>query len=385
MHIASRLPHVGTTIFTTMSLLAQESGAINLGQGFPSFSPPQPFVDYISEAVQAGHHQYAPMEGLMSLRQAIVAKLQRCYGATLDPASEITVTSGGTEALFCAIAASISAPGDEVMLLQPCYDSYGPAVLLNGGVPVYVDLSYPTFRPDWEAIRAAITPRTKALLLNTPHNPTGTIWTAEDMAELQRLCTQHNIFLIADEVYEHMVFDGADHLSLLRYPDLYARAFVVHSFGKTYHATGWKMGYVAAPPSLSKELRKVHQFVTFCSFTPVQHALARILEHQDHYNSLPAFYEQKRNALLHAFQHLPLTPIACQGTYFQLFDYSAISQEGDQDFARRLAREAGVASIPVSSFYHNGHDQQLLRFCFAKDEGIMLQAAERIGQWISQQ
>lgn len=383
--IRSRLPHVGTTIFTTMSRLAQEHGAINMGQGFPSYGPPAHFVTYMQEALAGATHQYAPMEGLMALREAIAQKIQVCYGAQIDPATEITVTSGGTEALFNAITAVVGEVGDEIVCLQPCYDSYVPAIVLNGGHPVLVNLNPETFRPDWQRVHDAITSRTKAIIINSPHNPSGAVWKAEDITALQELAERHGLWIIADEVYEHMVFDGGIHHSMLRYPALYAQSIVVHSFGKTYHATGWKMGYTVAPAAMTVELRKVHQFNTFSSYTPIQHALVKILAHEDHYQSLPAFYEAKRDALLRSFSALPLEPVPCQGTYFQLFRYGHLSQENDLAFAQRLTREAKVTAIPVSSFYAGADDHKLLRFCFAKDEALMQQAADQLAAYFQEQ
>ncbi len=361
-----------------MSRLAQQHGAINLGQGFPSFQPHPDLIALVTEAMVAGHNQYAPMEGLMTLREAISNKNLLGYGYQPDPVSEITVCSGGTEALFAAIATCITAPGDEVILLQPCYDSYGPAILLNGGVPRYSDLLYPTYSPDWDHIRQLINPKTKAIVINTPHNPTGTIWSTDDIQQLGRLAEAHDLIIIADEVYEHITFDGRQHESILRYPDLYERAIVIHSFGKTYHATGFKLGYALAPAHLTAELRKIHQYLTFASFTPLQHALATFLGQTEHYLGLSAFYQTKRDQMLSAFAPTPLVPLDCEGTYFQLYDYTALSNLPDKDFAIELTTAAGVTGIPVSSFYHQGNDQRLLRFCFAKDEALMQAAADKI-------
>lgn len=373
-----RLPHVTTTIFSIMSGLALEHQAINLGQGFPSFQPDEALRQLIAQAMMDGHNQYAPMEGLLKLREAISEKVGLLYGYIPDPLSEITVTSGGTEALFNAIAACIELPGDEVIILPPCYDSYGPAILLNGGRVVEVPLTTPDFKPDLDAIKAAISPRTKAIVFNTPHNPTGVVWSEEEVLALGHLAETYDIALIADEVYEHITFDGLHHASLLRYPNLFSRSFVVHSFGKTFHATGFKTGYCIAPAQLTKAFRKVHQYVTFSTFTPIQHGLAHYLLNPENYAGLGPMYQQRRDALLKAFEGTGLKPLPCQGTYFQLFDYTALSDEDDQEFARTLVKTAKVASIPVSSFYSQAPDQKLLRFCFAKDEALLVEAGHRI-------
>lgn len=389
----TRLPHVKTTIFTVMSRLAVEHNAINLGQGFPSFQPAPELVELIAQAMRDGNNQYAPMEGVVALREAISEKAAACYGYRPDPQTEITVTSGGTEALFSAIAAVISSPGDEVIVLEPNYDSYGPGIILNGGIVVPVSLTLPSaeipvdkwFKPDFDRIEAAITTKTRAIIFNTPHNPTGTVWSADEVQTLGRLAAKHNLYLIADEVYEHISFDGIRHESILRYPEIYGRAFVVHSFGKTFHATGFKLGYAIAPPMLSAELRKVHQYVTFSSFTPIQVGLAKYLQDPTSYHGLNEMYQTKRDQMLKSFEITGLKPLPCQGTYFQLYDYSALSELGDQEFARLLVKEAGVAAIPVSSFYLDGTDNRLLRFCFAKDEALMQTAAERIRDWKDRQ
>ncbi|MBN8280931.1 MAG: pyridoxal phosphate-dependent aminotransferase [Gammaproteobacteria bacterium] len=372
----SKLPDVGTTIFTVMSGLAADHGAINLSQGFPDFPAPAALLDRVVHHLRAGHNQYAPMAGLPALREAIARKTLAVYGRAVDPDTEITVTSGATEALFSAIEALVH-PGDEVLCLDPAYDAYDPAIRLAGGRPVHVPLSPPAFAIDWDRLRAAVTPRTRLLVLNTPHNPTGAVLSAADMAELADLVRDTRLLVLGDEVYEHIVFDGRRHESLLRHPELAARSLVVSSFGKTCHATGWKVGYCVAPPALTREFRRVHQFVQFCVVTPLQWALADFLDSDPgHYLGLPAFYQAKRDRFcqLLAGSRFRLTPSA--GTYFQLLDYGAITDEDDVAFARRLTIEAGVACIPVSVFCAEPPAARLLRFCFAKDEATLARAAE---------
>jgi len=373
----SKLPNVGTTIFTVMSQLAADCGAINLSQGYPDFAAPAGLLDRVVHHLHAGHNQYAPMAGLPELREAIAGKLAAVYGRTSDADTEITVTSGATEALYSAIEAFVHS-GDEVIVLDPAYDSYDPAIRLAGGIAVHVPLRADDFGLDFEALAAAITPRTRMLVLNTPHNPTGAVVPAADMQRLATLIRDTNILLLGDEVYEHMVFDGQRHESLLRYPQLADRSLAVFSFGKTYHATGWKIGYVVAAPALTAEFRRVHQFVQFCVTTPLQYALADFLvSDPQHYLELAAFYQQKRDgfATLLAPSRFRLQPAA--GTYFQLADYAAITDEPDTDYARRLTRQHGVACIPVSVFCASPPaEQRLLRFCFAKAEDTLERAAE---------
>ncbi|WBO83695.1 methionine aminotransferase [Hymenobacter yonginensis] len=377
---ASKLPDIGTSIFSVMTQLAQECGAINLAQGFPDYDPPLPLQQALARhATTASHHQYAPMPGLPRLREAIARKTTRVYGiAAPDPATEITVTCGATEALYAVLAAVVH-PGDEVLVLEPAYDLYGPAIRLQGGVPVYVPLPAPYFRPDWDQVRAAFSPRTRLIMLNSPHNPSGAVLTTTDLDTLATLLRDTSTMLLSDEVYEHMVFDGEPHRSALQHPELRERAFVLSSFGKTYHATGWKMGYCIAPPALTAEVRRVHQFLTFAVSTPTQHALADALETDHlHDQQLPAFYQHKRDLFreLLADSNFELLPVP--GGYFQLARYSRISALPDVEFARHLTREAGVAVVPVSAFYHNGHDAGLIRFCFAKQEATLRAAAERL-------
>lgn len=376
----SKLPRVGTTIFTIMSQLAQEHRAINLGQGFPDYPVPEPLVEALARAARDGRNQYAPMAGLPELREAIAAKIADCYGAEIDPGSEITVTSGGSEAIFDAVHALVR-PGDEVILLDPCYDCYEPAVELAGGVPVHVALDPERFVVDWPALTAAISARTRMLIVNTPHNPSGAVFGADDIAALHALLAQHpQLTLLADEVYEHMVFDGAEHQSVLRHPALAARSIAVSSFGKTYHCTGWKLGYAVAPAALSAEFRKVHQYNTFCSFTPAQVAVAHMLrEHPDHHRELPAFYQAKRDAFRSLLERTRLRPLPVAGGYFQLVDYAAVSDLDDASFCRWITTEHGVAAIPLSPFYRQPPaGQRLARLCFAKDQGTLEAAVDRL-------
>ena len=375
--LRSRLPAVGTTIFTVMSKLAADVGAINLSQGFPDFDCDPALVDAVVKYMRAGLNQYPPMQGAMPLREAIAAKYAHYYGATYDAVTEVTVTSGATEAIFDAIA-SVVHPGDEVIVLEPCYDSYIPGIELNGGVPVVVPLRLPDYRIDWDAVRDAITPRTRLLMINSPHNPTGSIVTADDITALSAIVRESGIFVISDEVYEHIIFDGARHESLARYPDLAERAFIVGSFGKTYHVTGWKIGYAVAPAALTAELRKVHQYVTFTTITPVQHAIAEFLAARTGLDDLPAFYQRKRDLFLSLMEHSRFRPLPCRGSYFQLMDYSAISSEPDADFAIRVTREHGVASIPTSSMLAKSRAPLVVRFCFAKQDDTLERAAERL-------
>lgn len=379
--IDSKLPHVGTTIFTTMSQLAAQVGAINLSQGFPDFDGPDALREAVGRHVMAGHNQYAPMTGLPALREQVAAKVARLYGRQANPDSEITITPGATQAIFCAIQALVR-PGDEVIVFDPCYDSYEPAVQLAGGRCVHLPLSLPDFAIDWQRLEDALTPRTRLIILNSPHNPSGALLDRADLERLARLLRhREDIYLLSDEVYEHLVYDGREHASLLRHDELYARAFVVSSFGKTYHVTGWKTGYVVAPPALSAELRKVHQYVSFAGVTPLQWALADYMAaYPQHVDELPGFYQTKRDLFcgLLAESRLRFTPTP--STYFQLADYSAIRPDlDDVAMSQWLTREHGVACIPVSVFYQTPPaDLRLVRFCFAKREDTLRQAAERL-------
>lgn len=377
MKIESKLPHVGTTIFTVMSALAAEHGAINLSQGFPNFQPAERLQRLVFEHMQRGANQYAPMPGLMSLRERIAEKMERLYGRPLNPDTEVTVTAGGTQAIFCTIAAFVN-PGDEVILIEPCYDSYRPSVETVGGKAVIYALEAPDYRIDWSAVGRLLTPRTRMICINTPNNPTGTILREEDMLALSKLLKNTNVLVMSDEVYEHLIYDDEPHASALRYPDLYERSLCIYSFGKTYHNTGWKTGYCIAPPELTKEFRKVHQFNVFSSVHPLQAAFADFMADESQYTGLPDFYELKRDFFQAAMAGTRFDALHCAGTYFQLFDYSAISDEPDLDFCKRLTREFGVAAIPVSSFYSDGRDDKVIRFCFAKTEYLLEQAGAKL-------
>ena len=375
--LTSRLPQVGTTIFSVMSALAVEHGALNLSQGFPDFDAPAELLALLDQHARAGHNQYAPMTGVPVLREAIAAKVSALYGAVYDVDAEITVTAGATQAIFTAVAALVH-PGDEVIVFTPVYDSYAPSVELQGGKVVYAHLSLPDYRPDWDEVARLITPRTRLIILNSPHNPTGTVWTAEDMARLEALVKDTDIVLLSDEVYEHMVFDGVRHESVLRYPGLAERAFVVSSFGKTYHITGWKVAYCLAPRELMAEFRKAHQFIVFTVHAPSQHALADFMKRPGWYEQLKALYQGKRDIFRQALAGSRFELLPCQGTYFQCVKYGAISDEGDRAFVERLTREHGVAAIPVSAFYPDGADHGVIRFCFAKSAATLEQALERL-------
>jgi methionine transaminase len=375
MQLNSKLPQVGTTIFTVMSKLAADHQAINLSQGFPDFDAPAELIEQVNGYMRKGFNQYAPMQGVPVLRQRIAQKVEALYQARIDPDTEITVTAGATEALFAAITAVVR-PGEEVIVLEPAYDSYVPAIALSGGAPVFVPLVFPDYRVDWDRVRDALTDRTRLIILNSPHNPTGTVLGAEDMDALQEITATRDLFILSDEVYEHIVFDGRPHQSMLRYPALARRSFVVSSFGKTYHTTGWKIGYCVAPPALSVEFRKIHQFLTFTANTPVQMAYADFMQHTGHYLELAAFYQHKRDLFLELTRDSRFKPLPCAGTYFQMMDYAAITDEPDIDFARRLTTDCGVAAIPPSVFYHDRRDHKVLRFCFAKQDRTLAQAAE---------
>jgi methionine aminotransferase len=376
----SKLPNVGTTIFTTMSQLAAQTGAINLSQGFPDFDGPEALREAVGRHIAAGHNQYAPMTGLPALREQVAAKVARLYGRQVDADSEVTITPGATQAIFCAIHALIR-PGDEVIVFDPCYDSYEPATELAGGLCVHVPLSLPDFAIDWQRLGDAISERTRLIILNTPHNPSGAVLDHADLNRLAELIRGRDIHLLSDEVYEHLVFGGVAHASVLAHDELYARAFVVSSFGKTYHVTGWKTGYVIAPPALSAELRKVHQYVSFTGVTPLQWALADFMTaHPEHVNELPAFYQAKRDLFCDLLAGSRFTFTRAAGTYFQLADYSAIRPDlDDVQMSLWLTREHGVATIPISVFYQSPPaDLRVVRFCFAKREDTLRQAAERL-------
>jgi methionine aminotransferase len=378
--IISKLPNVGTTIFTRMSQLALETGALNLSQGFPDFDGPQALREAVGRHIAAGHNQYAPMTGLPVLREQVAAKIARSYGRSVSADSEVTITPGATQAIFCAVQTLIR-QGDEVIVFDPCYDSYEPAVQLAGGRCVHVPLALPDFSIDWQRLQDALSTKTRLIILNSPHNPSGALISSAELDQLAALIRGRDIYLISDEVYEHLVFDGREHASILAHDELYQRAFVVSSFGKTYHVTGWKTGYVVAPPALSTELRKVHQYVSFCAVTPLQWALADFMaEHPEHVEELPAFYQAKRDLFCDLLVASRFSFTRSAGTYFQLVDYSAIRADlDDVAMAEWLTREHGVAAIPVSVFYQQvPKDLRLVRLCFAKREETLRQAAEKL-------
>jgi methionine aminotransferase len=373
--LASKLPRVGTTIFTVMSRLAQEHGAINLSQGFPDFDCAPALRALVTKYINAGLNQYPPMAGVPGLRVAVAEKVERLYGAAYDPEHEVTIVPGATYGIYTAMAALVR-PGDEVILFEPAYDSYAPAVEVHGGIPVYVQLTYPEYAIDWTAVQRAITPRTRAIILNTPNNPTASVLSAGDMRLLDGMLRDTNVIVVSDEVYEHIVFDGHRHQSVARIPGLADRSFIVSSFGKTYHVTGWKMGYVLAPRELMAEFRKVHQFNVFVANGPIQHALAEYMQDRDAYLSLAAFYQRKRDYFLKCLEGSRFVPLPSRGTFFQNLRYDAVSDERDTDLAVRLTRDHGIASIPVSVFYREPPAHKVLRFCFAKSEETLARGAE---------
>lgn len=375
----SRLPNVGTTIFTVMSALAAEHKAVNLGQGFPDFACDSQLVDAVNDAMRAGHNQYPPMAGVPVLREAMAQKYEALHGRTYDANTEITITAGATQAILTAVLACVQ-PGDEAIVLEPCYDSYVPNIETAGGVVVRVPLTPGTFRPDFDKIAAAITPRTRLMIINSPHNPSATIWSDADMRKLEDLLAPTDILLISDEVYEHMVFDGAPHQSAARYPGLAARAFIVSSFGKTYHVTGWKIGTVAAPAPLTAEFRKVHQFNVFTVNTPMQYGIAHYMQDPAPYMQLPAFYQAKRDLFREGLMHSRFKLLPSEGSYFQCVDISEVSDLNEADFCQWLTREMGVAAIPLSAFYVDKFDQRVVRFCFAKKDDTLREAVSRLSR-----
>jgi methionine aminotransferase len=375
----SKQPHVQTTIFTKMSALALEHGALNLSQGFPGFDC-APALQELLQHYSKGHNQYAPMAGVPALRQSLAAKTSSFYNIPVDTDSEVTIVSGATEAIFASIHCCVS-PGDEVILFDPSYDAYDPIVRLAGGIPVHIPLKASrNFAIDWEELASKITPRTRAIMVNSPHNPTGAVWSLEDLDAFAEVVKGTNILIVSDEVYEHIVFDGAQHASVLLHPELRKRSFVCGSFGKTYHITGWKMGYCIAPEFLTAEFRKLHQWVTFSSATPMQYALADYLKEPAHYQELSSFYQKKRDLFASQFAGSALKVLPSAGSFFQCLDYSAISNEKDVDLADRLTREIKVASIPVSVFYETDPGDKILRFCFAKEDEVLVEAAKRLIQ-----
>lgn len=385
LYLPSRLPNVGTTIFTVMSRLAAEHGAINLSQGFPDFSPAPGLLERVTHHMVAGANQYPPMAGVAPLREAIAEKVARLYLASYDPETEVTVTAGATQAIYTAIAACVR-PGDEVIVFAPVYDSYVPGIELNGGRAVFAHLRFPEFRPDWDEVRSLVTPRTRMIIINSPHNPSASVWSAEDLAMLEALVRETKIVVVSDEVYEHMVFapqpgeqPGRRHESVARYPGLRERSFMISSFGKTYHVTGWKVAYCLAPRPLMNEFRKAHQFIVFTVHHPAQLALADFMrEHPEFADNLASFYQAKRDFFRRQLEASRFVLLPCAGTYFQLATYAAISDEPDTSFVQRLTREHGVAAIPVSVFNPDGQDQRVIRFCFAKNEATLAAAGARL-------
>ncbi len=377
MKIQSKLPKVGTTIFTIMSALAKEHGAINLSQGFPDFDCSPRLKDLVNMYMHKGHNQYAPMPGVPELRSTIAEKIKILYNRAVDPDKEITITSGATQALYCAITAFVK-PEDEVIIIEPAYDSYRPAVELNGGIAVTYEMPAPDYKIDWRHLEKLISWRTRMIIVNTPHNPTGKIFTHEDWQELSRITRDREIITMCDEAYEHLVFDGQQHLSLLKYNGIYEKGASVFSIGKTLHATGWKLGYIVTPEELTKEFRKVHQFNVFAVNTPMQLAVAEYLKNPKEYLGLNSFFQKKRDFFLKRMKGSRLKPIQSEGTYFQLFDYSAVSDEPDVDFVKRMTTEIGVAAIPVSVFNSSGRDDKIIRLCFAKNQETLAEAAKRL-------
>ncbi len=375
MKLKSKQPGLPVSIFSVMSRLAAEHGAINLSQGFPDFDPDPALIALMEKNMRAGHNQYAPMPGVPLLNQTLARKYERLYDAAYDPHAEITITAGATEALYAAITA-ITFPGDEIIVFEPWYDAYLPMIRFSGGVPVTIPLTLPEFRIPWDEVERKITPRTRALLLNSPHNPSGAVLDAEDIRRLRRLAARHDFLIISDEVYEHIIFDGQAHHSMAAYDDLAARSFVIGSFGKTFHATGWKVGYVLAPREMTAELRKIHQFITFSVHTPTQYAYAEYLADEKRYLNLGAFYQKKRDHFARGLAASRFRLLPSRGTYFQLADYSAISDVSDVEFTRRLTAEHKVAAIPTSVFYEDGRSRGLIRFCFAKKEETLDKALE---------
>ncbi len=375
--ISSKLPRVGTTIFTVMSSLAAELGAVNLGQGFPDFPMNEKLIGLVDKAMRNGFNQYAHMHGLQSLREVLAGKIEFLYGTSVDPATQITITPGGTYAIYTALT-TILRPGDEVIVFEPAYDSYIPNIEINGAIPVRIPLSFPDYHIDWKEVRRRITPRTRMILLNSPHNPTGSVLREEDITQLRNVVKDSQIFIQSDEVYEHLIYDGVPHQSILRYPDLLERSFVSFSFGKVYHCTGWKLGYSISSPALMTEFRKIHQFNCFSCHTPSQVALGEFLTDRSTYLELAPFLQGRRDYFQDLMRATRFTPLPSYGSYFQLYRYDRISDESDKDFAIRITKEYGVAAIPVSAFYTEGKDDKVVRFCFAKKEETLQRAVERL-------
>ncbi|MDP2237327.1 MAG: methionine aminotransferase [Bacteroidales bacterium] len=373
--IFSKLPNAGTSIFAVMSKMAADFNAVNLSQGFPDFAISEKLIARVNHYMKKGFNQYAPMPGVSSLRNAIAKKVETTYGVRYNPETEITITAGATQGLYTAISTFVK-DSDEVIIFEPAYDSYAPAVKANGGLVKYAELKAPFFKIDWNSVKRLVSNRTRMIIINSPHNPTGSLLTAEDMQQLDLLTRNTDIIVLSDEVYEHLIFDGIPHQSVCLYPELLSRSFVIGSFGKTFHATGWKTGFVLAPEELTKEFRKLHQFVVFAANTPIQHAIADFIADPQNYDGLPAFYQAKRDFFVSGLAQSRFKIIPCYGTYFQLLDYSAISDELEMAFAERLVKENGIAVIPVAPFYHNQLNQQLIRVCFAKTEETLAKATE---------
>ncbi len=380
MQIHSKLPSVGTTIFTVMSRLATETNAINLGQGFPDFPMNEDLIALVNEAMNSNYNQYPPMPGWMPLREVVAEKIDFLYQTKVNPDTEITITPGGTYAIYSSLTAILQ-PGDEVIVFEPAYDSYIPNVEINGAKAIPINLIYPGYKIDWAAVKKAINPKTKAILINSPHNPTGSVISKEDIEQLRSVVKDTNIFIVSDEVYEHLIFDNIPHQSILRYPDLLQRSFVCFSFGKTYNCTGWKLGYCVAPAEMTKEFRKVHQFNAFSCFTPTQVALTSFLKNKEAYLGLASFMQEKKDYFKQLMQQTKFTMHESFGSYFICGSYERISDEGDKDLAIRITKEAGVATIPVSAFYHNGKDDKVLRFCFSKKKETLEAAVERLANF----
>jgi len=373
----SKLPHTGTTIFSVMSSLANDYKAVNLSQGFPDFPVDKELNELLYKAVKGGHNQYAPMPGIVELRNRISDQIYRNHNKKINPDTEITITSGATEALFAAISVVIN-PGDEVIIFDPSYDSYVPAVLLNQGIPVRIPLTFPDYKIDWNKVKSLVTAKTKLIIINSPNNPSGSVITETDITNLKEIIHNNNIHILSDEVYEHIIFDSNRHITPLSVEELYRKSFIISSFGKTFHITGWKVGYCTAPPNLTSEFRKIHQFLTFSTSTPFQYALSAYMKNKSHIKNLKSFYESKRNYFLKLISETKFKPLQCKGTYFQLLDYSEITDEKDFDLAVRLTKEYKVASIPVSVFYEKKTDNKVLRFCFAKEDKTLEKAAKRL-------
>ncbi len=377
MNFQSKLPNLELTIFAVMTQMAIKHKAINLSQGFPDFDTYPELISLVQKYMREGHNQYAPMQGVMPLRERIAEKVSAIYGTQYDPATEITVTAGATESIFAAITAVVK-KDDEVIIIEPAYDAYAPIVELNGGIPIYLQLQFPDYHIDWNEFENAVSDKTRLIILNYPHNPTGAVLTKEDIANLIQITEDTQALIVSDEAYEHIIFDDRQHESMVRHPQLARRSFVICSFGKTYHTTGWKIGYCLAPEPLSAELQKIHQYLTFACNTPIQMAYAEFMENKDLYLKLPAFYQQKRDLFLNLIEKSRFRPLPCKGTYYQMLDYSQISDKPDTEFAKQLTVEHGVAAIPPSSLYHQKVDHKVLRFCFAKKSETLESAAKKL-------